>query len=116
MLKASCLLVGLLLPLAAFAQLKEGGNLVEEFQSFEKVTAGNATEQDFIPAAKFQGYVEGVFDTLRVAERICPPANISDRQKFAVVGNFIKSDPTRWSLPAIRLVQRPILTAWQCNR
>ncbi|MBT8147198.1 MAG: hypothetical protein KJN90_10110 [Gammaproteobacteria bacterium] len=116
MCKAVWLSICLMFPLATFAQIKTGDVLVEEWQAYEKVAAGNALEPDLAPAEKFQSYVIGVYDTLRVAERVCPPNNVSQMQIFAVVGNYVRSDPTRWSLPAIRLVQRPILNAWPCNR
>ena len=116
MFKANWLLIGLLLPLAAHAQFNTGADLVEGWQAYERVAAGNTVEPDVTPAARFQSYVTGVYDTLRVAERVCPPNNITERQLFAVVGNYLRNDPTRWSLPAVRLVQRPILRAWPCNR
>ena len=70
---------------------------------------------DEIEAAKYIGYVIGVYDSLSMAQQICV-RGITTTQIVAVATKFLKENPERWNAAGEFLLRQALTQAFPCKK
>ena len=100
---------------ASAAFFKTGYELSREALAFDRVSEGSGSTLDYQPSALFQGYVQGVIDTLD-GVIICPARNAKSGQVAAIVSKYLKANPEKWGDGGETIVVNALRPVFPCNK
>ena len=92
----------------------EGHELVKWMRVHEALLERRPVE-NLLEAGLYQGYVLGVYDSLKLEGLMCTPDRVSVGQVMALVTKYLKSNPAKWSQPANLLVLEALANAFPCT-
>jgi hypothetical protein len=102
-MKRSAVLMALLcvvLSVPAHAYFVDASELAASAREFERAAA-SAQNIDWVEVRNLTAYINGAYDTLELADRICKPAGeLTAGQLHAVVAKYLKENPEQWHCPA----------------
>ena len=90
-----------------------GNDLVKPMREWEAANEKSAAA-DYSSAARFTGYVTGVYDSISSFDLVCGTTQVTTAQVTAIVAKFLKQNPERWNEPAVGLVAEALAKAFPC--
>ena len=93
-----------------------GGAKIHEWSvAAQRTDRQGASEEDFRVADQYLYYVEGVYDSLSQAGRICAPGNGSAGQIQAMVTKYVNAHPDQWHEAGPVLIYRALHKTFSCS-
>lgn len=93
----------------AHAEFYDGNFLGEKMKEYEKAEQ-KTPNTSYFDTGVWVGFIAGVYDAN--AEKIAAPGNFKLSQAMAIVANYLKAHPERWSEPAAMLVKDALVDAF----
>lgn len=112
---AFVLAVGLAASFGANAGFYDGNKLKAKSDADERVLQGRSKGGDIADSGNYLGFVVGVHDVLD-GVLFCTPSNASVGQVTAVVTQYLKANPAKWSESATTLVIGALAEAFPCKK
>ncbi len=103
----------ILLPIQAQAVFYTGNKLVEDMQEYEKDIAHISGSK--ISSGHYMGFIAGTFDTLE-GQMICGTSGVTQGQATAIVTQYLKLHPEKWSYGGADLVTAALMNAFPCKK
>ena len=107
----------ILLPIQAQAAVTyySGNRLVELMREYDKFEVKDPnTSYDDVGA--YQGYINGVSDTLAALNLVCVSMSVTGGQEAAIVSKYLKLNPEQWGNSAASLVFTALVNAFPCKK
>lgn len=99
---------------AAFAGFYTGYELKNWSEAIDRIDQGRVQEGDYTTAAKIQGYVTGVTDTMN-GYAFCAPGGVTVKQIVAITSKHLTEHPSDWNSNASWLVSAALTSAFPCE-
>lgn len=111
MLRLKFIMVVMMLPysVAFSAQYGTGNWLKDGLEEGDRNNANYSTGASF-------GYVMGATSVLRIFERVCDPAGVTNGQVSSVVLKYLRDNPAELHESATWLIFKALNSRWPCKR
>ena len=71
---------------------------------------------DSFDVGTYFGFIAGVTESTFNTGLYCPPNNIENEQNYAIVANYLKKHPEKWTQPAVIIVLQAMKEAFPCPK
>ncbi len=99
----------------ASAEFIDGQALKQMLNAQNRIDRGDIRSGDYQDAARANGYVLGVVDTV-VSIFICPGKEVKAGQLTAMVAKYLEDNPDKWSQSGDQIVINALKPTFPCQK
>jgi hypothetical protein len=105
-----------LLPNLTFASFYTAGDIQKGIVSHERVEQGRPIDGDAQESAVAMGYIASIADDASEKRLLCLPSRATIGQLVAISKNYLKANPSTWTMSAATVIRFALVDAFPCGK